>query len=96
MLLLIIYLIYAFALGFLCSWVAKQKNRNSMNWFFLGFLLGVLALIALAAVPALAQIETSNKDSLEPENQPLNYNPIPMVNEEELKLSLFGKIKRWW
>lgn len=67
-----------------------------MNWFFLGFLLGVLALIALAAVPAFAQIETSSKDSLEPENQPLNYNPIPMVNEEELKLSLFGKIKRWW
>jgi hypothetical protein len=96
MLLLIIYLLYAFVLGFLCSWVAKQKNRNSSNWFFLGVILGVLALIALAAVPALEKIENSVEDSLEPENQPLNYNPIPMVNEEELKLSFFGKIKRWW
>ena len=96
MLYLIIWLLYAAILGLLCSWVAKQKNRNSDNWFFLGAILGVLALIALAAVPALEKIEYSVEDLSELENQKLNYNPAPMVCEEELKLSLLNKIKRWW
>lgn len=36
-----------------CAWVAKEKNRDSLGWFFLGLLLGPIGLIALAAVPSL-------------------------------------------
>ena len=40
--------------GFFCSYVAREKNRNSAAWFWLGFFFSFIALIALAAVPAIA------------------------------------------
>ncbi len=45
--------------GSLCSYVAGQKNRSKGNWFFLGFLFSLLALIALAAVPTLSKKDES-------------------------------------
>ena len=35
-----------------CAYLASQKGRDSVVWFFLGLLFGLLALIAIAAVPA--------------------------------------------
>src|SRR5712692_8863445 len=38
-----------------CSaYVAAQKNRRAGNWFLLGLVFGIFALIAIAAVLALA------------------------------------------
>ena len=48
-------------LGSLCSYVAGQKNRSQVNWFFLGFFLSLLALIALAAIPSLSK-QAERKD----------------------------------
>lgn len=45
-------------IGFLCAYVAGQKNRGRGNWFILGFLFSVLALIALAAIPSLPPLST--------------------------------------
>lgn len=39
--------------GPLCARVATEKGRNPTTWGALGILLGVIALIALAAVPAI-------------------------------------------
>jgi RNA polymerase subunit RPABC4/transcription elongation factor Spt4 len=50
---LIIFLIlYAAVMATVCAFVAKQKCRNAGDWFVVGALLGIIALIALAALPA--------------------------------------------
>lgn len=35
------------------AWIATQKNRSGLNWLFLGFFFGPLAICALIAVPSL-------------------------------------------
>ncbi len=39
--------------SFACAWIARDKNRNENAWFFLGALFSIVALIAVAALPAL-------------------------------------------
>ncbi len=34
------------------GWLGSQKNRDPMNWFLLGLLGGIIALIALVGAPA--------------------------------------------
>ena len=34
-----------------CAYVAKAKNLNRTNWFSLGFLFSIIALIALIGLP---------------------------------------------
>lgn len=46
-------LIQAVIIGWFCSYVAGQKNRDKGSWFLLGFLFSFLAFIALAAIPAI-------------------------------------------
>lgn len=50
---LLLLLLQGTVVGFLCSYVAGQKHRNKLNWFVLGFMFSLLALIALAAIPTL-------------------------------------------
>jgi len=42
--------------GAFCAFVAGEKNRSPTNWFWLGFCFGPfpIAMLALAALPALA------------------------------------------
>lgn len=47
-----IFLLWVVCAGF-SAFVAKQKNRDSVGWFFLGLLFGPIALLALAAIPPL-------------------------------------------
>jgi hypothetical protein len=37
--------------GGFCAFIASQKNRDSLGWFFLGFLFSILAILALIAIP---------------------------------------------
>ncbi len=39
----------------LCRYIAGQKNRDQTNWTVLGFFLGILALIAIAGLPAIEE-----------------------------------------
>lgn len=43
---------YALACGGFCSFVAKEKKRDPVYWFVSGGLFGIIALIALAAIPS--------------------------------------------
>ncbi len=45
--------------GGFCSYIAVEKRRNKNNWFALGFFFSILALIAIAAVPALKKLSAS-------------------------------------
>ena len=46
-----LWLVSAFAAGFLTAEVADSKGRNYNSWFVVGFLTGVLGLIAAAGLP---------------------------------------------
>ncbi len=52
---LLLLIVQGILIGMLCSYVAGQKNRSQGNWFILGFLFSLLALIALAAIPSLSK-----------------------------------------
>ena len=50
---IIILLIQGFFFGVFTSYIAAQKNRDTFNWFILGFLFSLLALLAIVGIPAL-------------------------------------------
>ena len=45
--------VQAVVFGSFCSFIAHEKNRDSIVWFFLGCLFSFIALLALIAVPRL-------------------------------------------
>lgn len=42
-----LYLLSALVFGILTSLLAKQKQKNPFNWFFIGVLTGIFGLIAI-------------------------------------------------
>jgi len=48
--------------GNFSAFIAKEKNRNHLGWFFLGFFFSIIALIALIAVPKLSNKEIKEAD----------------------------------
>jgi hypothetical protein len=44
-------------IGGFCAFIANEKGRGGGEWFFLGLVGGIFALIAIAAVPALEKKE---------------------------------------
>ena len=43
--------------AFLCGYIASEKNRSGIGWFFAGLAFGIFAVIAIAAVPSLTRKE---------------------------------------
>lgn len=43
--------------GFLCQHVAVEKGRSSAGWFLLGFFFTLPALIAIAGLPVIENIQ---------------------------------------
>ena len=41
----------------LAAWLAGEKRRNSVNWFWLGLLFGPVALIAVVGAPWRPDVE---------------------------------------
>ncbi len=62
----LLFSFYGLFFGTLCSFKAKQKNRNTKNWFLLGFIFGFVAYIAIMVLHSLSQ---SNNEEIN-ENQP--------------------------
>ena len=54
-LILLIWLWTSFAFAFLCAWIASQKGRTAVAWFFLGLFFDIFALIGIIAVPKLVR-----------------------------------------
>lgn len=53
-------LIQALVFGFFCSYIAGEKNRSKSNWFVLGFLFSILAVLALMAIPKIENDKSSS------------------------------------
>ena len=54
----VIIMVQAIIFGSFTAFVAKEKNRGTLSWFFLGFFFSIIALLALMAVPAKQIPET--------------------------------------
>ena len=50
----------------LCSWLAKQKNRDSGSWVMLPFFFFIVATIALAGAP-MAQPDNPGESQSRPD-----------------------------
>lgn len=47
----IIYIIYGVIFAFGCSYLAKEKGKDTTNWALLGFLFGIIALLIIGLTP---------------------------------------------
>ena len=85
----VIFLVQAFTFGGFCAFIAKEKNRDSAGWFWLGFLFSLIAILALMAVPKLDK-------QAQPERPPMPYVPItPRVSHKTKMIRLlliFGSL----
>ena len=49
------YIVFAvlvwIVLGCCCAWLAREKGRDPVTWWIIGFLLGVVGLILLVGAP---------------------------------------------
>ena len=46
----------------LCAYIASQKNRDNVGWFFSGLVFGVFAVIAIVAVPVIEKQDEDAED----------------------------------
>lgn len=49
------------AIGFLCSRIAKQKERSHKDWFTLGFVFSFIALLIITILPHSEKAEAEIK-----------------------------------
>lgn len=53
--LILVVIVYGLVFGGTCSWLAGEKGREGLVWFFAGALLGPVGLIALAGAPTVSE-----------------------------------------
>jgi len=54
---ILIIIFYSIAFGIFSSYLAKEKNRDSLSWFLLGFFFGLVALLTLIGLPKLENVD---------------------------------------
>jgi hypothetical protein len=60
----VIILLQAIIFGFFCSFIAKEKKRDSISWFMLGFFFSFIAVLALVAIPKQEQKISVNTEGM--------------------------------
>ena len=58
----LIALVYWGSFGAFCGWLAEEKGKDRVTWFWLGMVFGVIALLAIVGVP---KVESSEEEPLE-------------------------------
>lgn len=61
-------IIFWLACGGFAAFIASQKNRDAVGWFFLGCLFGPVGLIGIAAVPSIPKQDSPEMESGEGED----------------------------
>ena len=59
------FAIYGMILGSACSYVAHNKNRDTKNWFLLGFVFGLFSLLALYIFPENSSHSSASKSAFD-------------------------------
>jgi hypothetical protein len=60
--LLVVWIIWIVAFGSLCGWLAGEKGRSAFNWFCLGAVFGLVALLVLGFAPVMAEPEPVRRE----------------------------------
>ena len=55
----IVSIILSLVFAFICSEIAKDKNRDAVAWFIIGFLIGVIGIIIIACLGDNGTTETA-------------------------------------
>lgn len=58
----IVILVQGIIFGVFCSFIAREKNRDSGGWFLLGFLFSLLAILALIAIPKIDKTKLASTE----------------------------------
>ncbi len=84
---LLIYFTSGLVIGAFSSFIAKEKNRNPVNWLVLGILFNIIAMLALVAVPPAKRNSATSKNTQENQTaQP----PIKNIKAESvMRIILF-------
>jgi hypothetical protein len=77
-----VFLFQATVVGLFCAWIAQQKRRNALNWFVLGLLFNLIALIALIAVP---------NSSEEKAKTLVFYKGTPIISSDDYRIFLIER-----
>ena len=48
-------------MGLFSAFIAKNKNRSMVTWFYLGLFFSIVPLIALVGIPTLPQVERTRR-----------------------------------
>ena len=40
-----------------CAWLAEEKGRDRVNWFWLGIIFGIIAMLAIVGAPKVESAE---------------------------------------
>lgn len=67
------FAIYGMLFGSLCSIKASVKNRNTKNWFVLGFVFGIFAFVFLMT---LSKVNDTLFNNVENERSDFVFEPV--------------------
>lgn len=73
---LIILLFLWLASGFLCGYIATQKNRGGIGWFFAGCVFGIFAICAVPKLEESEQAEEAELHEKREIHETLNFSTI--------------------
>lgn len=72
--------VQAVVCGALSAHIADSKGHNSVSWFFVGLLFGILGLIAAAGLPDRLAIEDRRAfEDAKPENEARKNDSVPWL-----------------
>lgn len=72
-------------IGYFCARIAHNRGRNSNLWFFLGAVLGIIAVILLFILPTKAATAPSIQITQKNESSPPSYTPSEDVANDPPK-----------
>ncbi len=72
-------ILFSILIGVLTAYLAKQRGREPVNWFFIGSILGIFGFILLFLMPKL------NVEGEEENQKPDAPQEVPLIPPEETK-----------
>ena len=80
---ILLFILYMVGGGMLTAWLAGQKGRDKGEWFLLGAIFNILALVAVGLAPPVKPASSeSPPEDLESDAQPWNPGSGPPPSQE--------------
>ncbi len=76
-------LIFWITMGFTTAYIAKQRNRNTTGWFFIGLFFSLFGLLLLLILPSKA-IQPSEKEDVKVPNIKAAHNEAAALSDDSM------------